>query len=162
MYINLPIGLIDLFGIFFNNDENSRVSFTDETTVKVGNHVIDKQESITLVLQNGTHEVRRTFTYKLVDLIDGYFNVINLNPAYLTDYELYIWSWSPSLWHKNYTIQDGILLIDITGYTGFLLAIFEKGYKITNTGVWDSNNVKQSSDIKGETLKQGFYDASGF
>ena len=45
---------------------------------------------------------------------------------------------------------------------GFLVAAFEKGYEITDTRKWDSHVIKQSSDIKGEILKQGFYDLSGF
>ena len=102
------------------------------------------------------------FVFNKISLIEGYFNVINLNPIYLEQYELYIWSWNPSTWHKNYKVENNILLLDVSTYTGFLLGIFEKDYVIKNTQVWDENIVKQSSDIKGETLKKGFFDASGF
>ena len=59
-------------------------------------------------------------------------------------------------------MQDGILLVDTKGMTGFLLATFEKGYEITNVNKWDSNVIKQSADISGKALEEGFYDASGF
>ena len=55
-----------------------------------------------------------------------------------------------------------MLLVDTTGMTGFLIAVFEKGYEVRNLKNWDSNVIKQSSDIKGELLKQGFFDMSGF
>ena len=46
--------------------------------------------------------------------------------------------------------------------TGFLVAVFEKGYEIADVNNWDSNVLKQSGDIKGELLSQGFFDMSGF
>ena len=45
---------------------------------------------------------------------------------------------------------------------GFLLAIFEKGYEIKNPTAWDAGVLKQSADIKGDLLKQGYFDLSGF
>ena len=66
-----------------------------------------------------------------------------------------------NVWTKDYTIQEGTLLFDAEsiGATGFLLALFPKGYEITNTTAWDSAVVKQSSDIDPAA---GFFDASGF
>ena len=66
------------------------------------------------------------------------------------------------MWSKNYEIKDGVLLVDTTGMTGFLLAVFEKGYQIGNPTQWDSNVLKQSPDIKGAILTEGFFDMSGF
>ena len=40
--------------------------------------------------------------------------------------------------------------------------IFEKGYVVTTPNEWDSNVIKQSSDVSGKALEQGFYDASAF
>ena len=54
------------------------------------------------------------------------------------------------------------MYVDTEGMTGFLLAIFEKGYEITDTTQWDSNVIKQSYDIKGDILLQGYADMSGF
>ena len=37
-----------------------------------------------------------------------------------------------------------------------------KGYQIGNPTAWDSHVLKQSSDIKGDILKEGFFDMTGF
>ncbi|MBQ1367361.1 MAG: hypothetical protein IIY45_04640, partial [Firmicutes bacterium] len=95
-------------------------------------------------------------------LIEGKFNVIGLDDKYLNgDYALYIWSWSPGRWSQDYEIQDGVLLVDTTGMTGFLVAVFEKDYRIGDPTNWDSHVLKQSPDISGDLLKSGFYDLSG-
>ena len=78
------------------------------------------------------------------------------------EYELYIWSWSPGVWSQDYEIRDGVMLVDTTGMDGFLIGAFEKGYRIEDPNNWDPNVIKQSPDIKGELLKQGFFDLSGF
>ena len=54
------------------------------------------------------------------------------------------------------------MLVDTTGMDGFLIGAFEKGYRIEDPNNWDPNVIKQSPDIKGELLKQGFFDLSGF
>jgi hypothetical protein len=144
------------------NDETTKYPLNKETKISIKDHVVDNKVKLNITLKNGTHEVKRTFIYNKVKLIEGYFNVININPNYLTDYDLYMWSWSPSVWSKNYIVQDDVLLVDTTGMTGFLFAIFEKGYKINDLTKWDSNNIKQSADIKGSLLDEGFYDASSF
>ena len=48
------------------------------------------------------------------------------------------------------------------GMEGFRIGVFEKGYEIKNPGAWDSGVIKQSPDFKGEILKEGFFDLSGF
>ena len=55
-----------------------------------------------------------------------------------------------------------MLLVDTAGMTGFLIAVFEKGYEIEDLNNWDSHVIKQSADIKGEILAAGFADLSGF
>ena len=98
-----------------------------------------------------------------MQLIEGKFNVLNLDEKYLNgEYELYIWRWSPGEWTKDYEIRDGVLLVDTKGLTGFLVAVFEKGYEVQDTKKWDPNVIRQSADIKGEILKEGFVDLSGF
>ena len=145
------------------NDETTKYELTDETNIALGNHIDDDGNvKLNIYLKNGDFIVERSFNYSKVKLIEGYFNVFNLNPKYLEDFELYMWSWEPSVWSKNYRVQDGILLVDTKGMTGFLLATFEKGYEITNVNKWDSNVIKQSADISGKALEEGFYDASGF
>ena len=46
--------------------------------------------------------------------------------------------------------------------TGFLIGVFEKGYEIKDVNTWDPNIIKQSADIAGEILAQGFIDMTGF
>ena len=89
--------------------------------------------------------------------------MLNLPEAYLNgEYELYLWSWDPGRWSKDYEIRDGVLLVDTAGMTGFLVAAFEKGYEVKNPNKWDAKVLRQSADVKGELLKQGFIDLSGF
>ena len=54
------------------------------------------------------------------------------------------------------------MLVDTKGMEGFLIGVFEKGYEIKDPGAWDSGVIKQSPDFKGEILKEGFFDLSGF
>ena len=148
---------------WFNDDRASRKDIGEKTEVSLKDHVKDGQAVLHVYLKNGLNEFEQAFTYTEVQLIEGKFNVINLDEKYLNgDYELYIWSWSPSVWSRNYEIRDNVLLVDTTGMTGFLVAVFEKGYEIKNVSSWDPGVLKQSADIKGELLKQGYFDLSGF
>ncbi len=145
------------------NDEETKYDLKDSAYISLKDHVLkDNSVTINIFVKNGEFTIQKSFIYNKITLIDGYFNVVNLNKKYLIDYEIYMWSWSPSIWSKNYTLQDDRLLIDVTGMTGFLLGLFTKGYTIAETGKWDSNVIKQTVDIKGETLTQGFFDASDF
>ena len=120
---------------------------------------------LTIVAENQNYSITREFKFTKVNLIPGYFNVVNLKANIFTDYEVYLWGWGGrfgnGLWSKDYTVQDGIMLVDVTGITGFLIGLFNKGYTVTVTDAWDNNVVRQSGDIKGSVLTQGFYDASG-
>lgn len=136
----------------------------NDSKIRLGD-VVDEDNKIRLqiTLGNGQVEIKRSFVFEKISLIEGYFNVLNLKEEYLTDYELYIWGWQPSNWNKNYEYRDGVLLVDVSNYSiGFLLAIFEKGHKISNPNAWDSAAIKQSADIKGADLAAGFFDASKF
>lgn len=139
------------------------VSFTNSAKIQLGDHVgADKKVNIVINANNGTRTYTRELSFSQVELIDGGFNVVNIDPSYFTDYELYMWSWEPGKWSKNYTIKNGVVLVDTKGMTGFLFALFEKGYVVTKTDEWDNNAIKQSADIKGTILTEGFFDASGF
>jgi alpha-amylase len=155
-----------------SNYETATYSFNDETTTKelssstkisLKDHVKDGKVVLNISLKNGDYEIKRSFTYSKVELLPGGFNVINMNPKYLTDYELYMWSWgndNKGKWSKDYTVTDnGTILVDATNLKGFLFGIFEKGYEIKNVNAWDSEVKKQTSDI---VLENGFYDASNF
>ncbi len=148
---------------YFNGDASKKQNFDGSCTVHLGEEAKDGKVVLTVVVKNGVHTFEQDLTYEKVELIEGKFNVINLADRYLNgEFELYIWSWSPGVWSKNYEIKDGIMLVDTTGMDGFLIAVFEKGYEITDLNNWDNNVVLQSPDIKGEILKEGFFDMSGF
>ena len=162
MDVTVKISNYDEAYYTFNNEE-TKYELKDETKISIGNHINSENEvKLNIHVKNGDFVFERTFTYTKVSLIKGYVNVFNINPTYLEDYELYMWSWEPGTWSKNYVYRDGILLVDATGMTGFLFALFEKGYVVTTPNEWDSNVIKQSSDVSGKALEQGFYDASAF
>lgn len=146
----------------YSINDGTPVSFTNEVTIKLSDYAVNKKVSIEVKANNGTRDYVRNLEFSQIELIPGYFNVVNLNPSYLTDYELYMWSWEPGKWSKNYTVQNGVVLVNTSGMTGFLFALFEKGYTITTLNAWDNKALKQSADIKGATLQEGFFDASGF
>ena len=143
-------------------DGTEKTEIKDTAEILLKDHVKDGVCVLNLYLKNGNNVYERSFTYKQLELKGDKFNVMNLDGKYLSDYEIYIWSWSPGRWSRDYTVSDGVLLVDTDGITGFLIGIFEKGYEITDVNNWDSNVLKQSTDIKGETLKEGFVDMSGF
>ena len=146
----------------FNNEE-TKTDINKEAVIALNEHVVNGVCTLNIYLKNGNNVYERTFTYKKVELKGGLFNVINLDSKYLDgSYEIYIWSWSPGKWSKNYVIEDGVLLVDTAGMTGFLIGVFEKGYEIKDVNNWDSNVQKQSTDIKGDALKAGFVDMAGF
>ena len=148
---------------YFNGDASGRQTIDGEAEVQLADHVVNGSVDLTVYLSKGVNVFEQTFTYRQLELAEGGFNVLGLDPKYLNDqYELYIWSWNPGRWSKDYEIRDGVLLVDTTGMTGFLVAVFEKGYEIKDPANWDPNVIKQSSDIKGDLLKQGFIDLSGF
>ena len=112
--------------------------------------------------ENAYYTVEETYSYRVFNLIDGYFNVVNLNPKLYTDYDLWIWSWNVGAnghYHQNYTFQEGNLLIDTTNYAGFVIVIYEKGHEIPNMNKWDNSCVTQSVDISGKLLRKGYFDA---
>ena len=146
---------------FGNGAEKYEIA--DRAVITLKDHVENGVCTLRIYLKNGQNVYERTFTYKQVELIGEKFNVVNLDGKYLNgDYEVYIWSWEPGRWSKDYAVENGVMLVDTTGMTGFLVAVFEKGYEIADTTRWDSNVLKQSSDIKGQTLAAGFIDMTGF
>ena len=126
---------------------------------------IENTCELSVIAENANFSIARSFKFTKVNLIPGYFNVVNLRSSIFTDYEVYLWGWGGrfgnGLWSQDYSVQDGIMLVDVNGITGFLIGLFPKGYTVTVTDAWDNNVVRQSGDIKGATLTQGFYDASG-
>ena len=91
------------------------VSFKDTVTVTIGENMIE-DESITLTVtaKNGEFTKTKTYTYTKMKLYEGYVNILNVNPEYLENYELYIWAWgdnyNPGIWTKDYEIKEDRIL----------------------------------------------------
>ena len=161
--ISLSVRNCDEAYIWFNGKEDDKQAVSDSAEILLKDHTENGKVDLHVYLRKGLNVFEQVFTYTQVQLIAGRFNVMGLDEKYLNgEYELYIWGWNPGLWSKNYEIQDGVLLVDTTGMTGFLIAVFEKGYTIGDPTRWDSHVIKQSADIKGDILKEGFFDLSGF
>ena len=141
------------------------MSFFDKTSIKIGENVEPEETvKVTLFVGNGGHSKTKTMYYTKLKLVEGYVNVVNINPTYFEENEVYIWAWNSSglnVWTQDYELRDGTLLFDAEeiGATGFLLALMPKGYVVSNINAWDDAVTKQSGDID---PSKGFYDASGF
>ena len=149
----------------FNN--GSPVSFEGKKVLEDLQNSADGDGVVILsvTVTNDQFSITRHFKYQKIQLIPGYFNVVNVNPDYYTTYDLWIWSWKATengKWSQDYTIQDGIVLVDVTNLAGFVLGVFNKGYDIPNKNEWDHNVLKQTIDIKNDLLTQGYYDATNF
>ena len=145
---------------YYQIDGGEKVEFNSSTSV-----VINK-DGTTRVLVHAEKSglvVERMYVYKKINITGNGFNILNLNPSYLTDYELYYWAWpekGSGKWFKEYTVVNGNLIIDFpSNMSKFLLAIFKKGYSVKNVNSWDSSVIKQTGDID---IKTGYYDASDF
>lgn len=148
---------------YFNGEAGDKHAFEGAADISLAEHVKDGKVDLTVFVRCGKNAFEQTLTYTRAQLAEGGFNLLNLDEKYLNgDYELYIWSWEPGRWSRDYEIRDGIMVVDTDGMTGFLVAVFEKGYEIKDVTKWDSNVLKQSADIKGELLEQGFLDMAGF
>ena len=146
---------------YYQIDGGEKVNFSGSTSYTI---VKEGETKLFIHVENGNLVSERTFRYtRITGLIDGKFNVINLNPSYLTDYELWVWAWNTnSTWMQDYTWNEEhqiLLMGDVSNYKGFLLAIFKKGDGPQGgTNIWKSP-VKQSSDID---PSKTYFDASSF
>ncbi len=150
---------------YYTINGGSHVALSGQQTITIGSEVNDENMvNLDIFVKNGEFAIERHLHFRKVQLIEGYLNVVNLKPQYLTDYKLYYWAWgggSNGVWLNDYTVQDGVLLFDFSNkpYTGFLLAIFDLNYNIPNLNAWDDNLLKQTGDI---STKAKFYDATNF
>ena len=143
-------------------NDGKEVSFKNEVTV-----TIDAEGTTELAIraENGGLVINRFFKYKKISgLIPGKFNIVNLNPSYLTDYDLYVWAWTgtASAYNQDYEWNESaqiLLMNDVSGLKGFLLAIFNKGNGPKNGSNTWKNPVKQSADIDPNAE---YFDASDF
>ena len=144
-----------------NNDE---VKFTSKTTVELTSSMANNGQIVLKVKYgNAQFSYEKTYIYQPLQIKEGYFNVLNLNPEYFTNYEIYLWSWGSGNghWSKDYTVENGVLLINLSTFkdTSFLIAIFAKDYVISNVNAWDDHKIKQTGDI---SISSKFFDASNF
>ncbi len=161
--ITITTGNMESGYYYFNDDVSDKTELQESNEIRLNDHLEGDTVVLHVYLKNGVHEIERSYTYHTAVIEKGLFNVLNLDPKYLNDeYELYIWSWSPSRWSKDYEIRDGVVLVDTEGMDGFLLAVFEKGHEIEDLYSWDTAVIKQSVDISGDLLRQGFVDMTGF
>ena len=150
---------------YYQIDDGEKVSFTNEAKVNIGQN--KNAEDITKVYvyaTNGEFITTKTFEFEKLFLIDGYFNIINFNKDYLTDYTLYLWTWdgNNSIYTQTYSWNEEhqiLLVSDVTNKTGFLLALFEKDHTVSNTKVWQTP-LKQTADIYPSSME--YFDASSF
>lgn len=165
---------------YYTINGGSHVVIDKETNITLGD-VVDANNKVTLVVhaENGGFSLERVYTFTKFQLIEGYYNVVNIDPTYFTSYEIFMWSWGPNdngHWSKDYQVQDGVLLINVDEYKaapasekdkyGYKLACFKLGTKKEgadrNTWGDDSLVIKKTSDFSFNILAQGYYDASDF
>lgn len=160
---NVKVKIDNATNCTYQLDNGSEVAFTDNASIRIGEGKNPGDVTkLTIKFTNGEYESSRIYEYEKVYVIEGSFNIIGLKESYLTDYELYIWSWTnTSKYSQDYTWNDEhkILLINNADrYTGFLLVLFNKGHVPAKMDTWESP-LKQTSDIN---PKDGFYDAINF
>lgn len=151
---------------YYKINGGSRVDFSGKKEVTLGDVTdIDNMIHVDIYASNSEFSLERHLHFRKVTLVPGKFNIVNLNPSYLTNYKLYYWAWgggSNGIWLDDFTYHEsGNILIDFStkSYTAFLLAIFPKGHVISNVNEWDSGLVKQTGDI---STTATFFDASNF
>ena len=145
------------------------VSFTDTVEISFSDsQAVGGVITLYVTVSNGQHTVSEEFTYKTVELIPGYFNIVNVKQDYLNNNEIYMWVWGGTYgngkWVKEYTVNGTTLLVDTDhmDFEGFLLGLFAKDYVPANPNAWDDNVLKQSVNIANTILEQGYFDASNF
>ena len=161
--VNVELNITDGKGSYQINNEEA-ITFDSKTSISLAaSKAVNGVITLKIKYGNEQFSYEREYTYRPIDIIAGYFNVLNLNPKYFTDYEIYLWSWGSGNghWSKDYTVENGVLLINLSTFkdTSFLIALFAKDYVVSNVNAWDDNKIKQTGDI---AISSKFYDASNF
>ena len=154
---------------YYTINGGEQVKFTGSVDIVLkDSQAINNLIVLDVYVGNEQFSVKESFTFKVVELIEGYFNVVNVKEEYFENYEIYMWAWGgvygDGKWVQDYTVQGTTMLIDLQGKNveGFLLALFTKGYVPPVLTAWDTNVIKQSVNISSSLLEQGYFDASGF
>lgn len=163
--LNVDISVSNATNATYQINDGENISFTDKVSIMLSSSLaIDSKINLKIKANNADYSKEINSTYEIIKLIDGGFNILNLNQELIDNYALYYWAWGSGLsgsWHNDYTFKDGVMLIDFskTEFTGFLLALFKKDYVIKNMNAWDESCLTQTADI---LVSTGFYDASSF
>ena len=151
---------------YYQINEGEKVYFEGTAEITLDKtYAADTNINIKVTAISGDEIVTKSGDFKRFVLIEGGFNIIGLNPTYLTDYELYFWIWPKNgngRYFNTYTLsEDGkVLLVNFpTDVSNFLIALFPKEYTVTKLNTWDENTVKQSPDY---VISTGYLDASAF
>ena len=161
----LNVELKNVTDSYYQLNNGEKIPFTDKFSQKIGETAKDGElTSVTIGFKNNGKESTRSLNFTKVDLLAGGFNIIHFNPEYVSTYEIYIWTWtsSSSVWTKDYEFnsEKNVLLIkNYENLTGFIVALFAKGYVISDLTKWDSRCVKQTADIHPSDI---YFDASLF
>ena len=149
-------------------NDRSPVAFTSGSPISFStSDTVDDIVTLKISIKNEQFSVEETFKYQAISLIPGKYNIVNVNPNYFTNNEIYMWSWKANesgKWSQDYTVQDNTILVDVDslGIAGMVFGLFEKDHVITNVNVWDDAVIRQTTDITGVVLQQGYYDGSNF
>ena len=160
----ITIGTQNATSAYYTINGGEHIELPASKKITIGD-VVDANNQVTIFMhaENSAYSTERSYVFTKINLIPGGFNIVNLNPTYLTDYDLYYWHWGSSnrgQWSNNFTVQDGVVLINFPqGSTSFLLAIMPKGHVIPDINEWDNAVLKQSGDI---SISDGFYNAANF
>ena len=149
---------------YYQLNDGEKVKFRKSVTIN-----IDAPGTIVvrIVATSGEYKAEKVVKFKKIEgVVKDKFCIVNLNPVYVTDYDLCIWSWptkGSGKWSQDYTFDETnhvVVMNNAKSYGGFLFAVFNKGKK-PSTGSTDFGKpIKQSSDIDPKAAT--YYDASDF
>lgn len=149
-------------------NDGAATSFSSGDNIKIKeSDAVEGYVTLKITVSNSQFSETETFKFQPITLIPGYFNIVNVKADRFTENEIYMWSWKTNengKWSQNYTVQDGIILVDVNtlNLEGMVFGLFEKDYVITDPNSWDTNVLRQTTDITGSVLAQGYYDGSNF
>ncbi len=149
--VNLKVTVENASSSYYQINDGEKKSFSGSTTIKIDQQGIAE---VRIVAIKGDYKTEKIVKFKKIEgIVDGKFCIVNLNPEYMTNYDVMIWSWpkgGSGKWSKAYkydTSTNVIVMNNVSNYGGFLLGIFAKGKAPSEGSTTFGSPVKQSSDI---------------